>query len=175
MRGRSRRRARAGPCCFNRSLSHYLPAAREVESQYLPMLRALHPSIGSWFDVAQAIGSGAGRPIQGGPGKYAFIEDEHHLGIGFLTSIACVAGLYLGRKLADLPARRGGGVHPVVRDDLHARRPVRDAGGRGQLLLRRRSVPRGRPTGLASDRAGGRAVPVAADPIPQSLSDQCWG
>ena len=79
-------------------LAHYLPAAREVRSQYLPMLRALHPRIGSWLHV------GAGNWFWGWAAsptwarEVGFLEGEHRIGIGYLTSIACIAGLYLGRK-----------------------------------------------------------------------------
>jgi hypothetical protein len=79
-------------------LAHYLPAAREVRSQYLPMLRALHPRVGSWLHM------GAGNWFWGWTASPAwvrevgFLEGEHRIGVGYLTSIACIAGLYLGRK-----------------------------------------------------------------------------
>jgi hypothetical protein len=79
-------------------LAHYLPAAREVRSQYLPMLRALHPRVGSWLHV------GAGNWFWGWAANPAwtrevgFLEVEHRIGVGYLTSIACIVGLYLGRK-----------------------------------------------------------------------------
>jgi hypothetical protein len=78
-------------------LSHYLPAARELRSHYLPELRALHPMVGSWLDVSADswVWGWACRP--GWTRQFAFLEAEHHLGTGFLTPIACVVGLYLGR------------------------------------------------------------------------------
>jgi hypothetical protein len=79
-------------------LSHYLPAAREVGSQYYPMLRALHPGVGSWLDVGprnwfwgHVIHTGSRHDLE-------LLNNEQFLGIGFLTSIACVVGLVLGRK-----------------------------------------------------------------------------
>ena len=50
-------------------VAHYLPAAREVRSQYYPLLRALHPHKWSWLEVGPRTGSGAGWPLQGGPTK----------------------------------------------------------------------------------------------------------
>ena len=97
----------------------------------------------------------------GWAGELAFLEGEHHLGIGFLTPIACAVGLYLGRAW---PICRLAAVVAFILWFATTYMPgdhVRDAGGRGQLLLRGRAVPRGRRTGLASARAGGRGVPVA--------------
>ena len=79
-------------------LAHYLPAAREVQTEYLPEMRALHPSIGSWLDMGPRswIWGWASHP--GWAHGLDFLEDEHLLGIGLLTTIACATGLYLGRS-----------------------------------------------------------------------------
>ena len=79
-------------------VSHYLPAAREVQSQYRLMLRALNPNIASWLDMGPRNWFW-GRIV---PSRVAVptgtaSNDEHLLGIGLLTSIACGVGLYLGR------------------------------------------------------------------------------
>jgi hypothetical protein len=69
-----------------------------VRSQYYPLLRALHPSVGSWFDVGPKNWFW-GRVIRTGSRyELEFLNREHFLGIGLLTSIACVVGLCLGRK-----------------------------------------------------------------------------
>ena len=56
------------------------------------------PTNGPGSKWAPVTGSGAGWPLEGWPYKGEFLNAEHFLGIGWLTSIACVAGLYLGRK-----------------------------------------------------------------------------
>ena len=79
-------------------LSHYPLAAREVQAQYAPILRAFHPSVGSWFDVGPNNWFWGWTSRAGWAHKYEFLEEEHHLGLGFLTPIASFAGLYLGWK-----------------------------------------------------------------------------
>ena len=79
-------------------LSHYLPAAREVQAEYLPTLRQLHPSLWSWFDMGPRswFWGWAAADRQGG--ELTFVRDEHRLGIGMLTPVACALGFYLGRS-----------------------------------------------------------------------------
>ena len=79
-------------------LSHYLAAARMVGSQYPLLMRGLHPNVISWLDVGPKNWLWGPMVHPGWPYKLKFLEDEHFLGIGLLTSIACVTGLYLGRK-----------------------------------------------------------------------------
>jgi hypothetical protein len=79
-------------------LSHYLAAARMVGSQFPLLLRGLHPNTVSWLDVGPKNWLWGRVVHPGWPYKLKFLEDEHFLGIGLLTSIACVAGIYLGRK-----------------------------------------------------------------------------
>ncbi len=75
-------------------LSHYLQAARDTPEQYVLTLRALHPKIWSWLDL------GTGNWLWGwrmgrAPFGVQTLDYEHHLGIGFLTLLACVAGFCL--------------------------------------------------------------------------------
>ncbi len=79
-------------------LSHYLLAAREVRSQYMPTLRALHPAVTSWLDVSAQNWLWGWTVRPGWAGELAYVESAHHLGIGFLTPIACAAGLLLRWK-----------------------------------------------------------------------------
>jgi hypothetical protein len=78
-------------------LSHYLEATREVPPQYLLTLRMFHPKISDWFDLGKANwlwGWMSGR----WPFSDQAFGDEHHLGIGFLTLLACAAGFYVSRE-----------------------------------------------------------------------------
>ena len=80
-------------------LSHYLPAAREIRTQYyLPMLRALHPRIGSWLYMGPGNWFWGWTANPAWANEVGFLEPEHRIGIGYLTSIACIAGLYVGRR-----------------------------------------------------------------------------
>jgi hypothetical protein len=85
-----------GLLCLQPFLSHYLRTARQVNTQYLPTLRGLHPQFWSWWNLGRGSwlwGWTADRgPFRGQP----FLA-EHLLGIGFLTPWFCVLGLYLGR------------------------------------------------------------------------------
>ena len=86
-----------GVLCLQPFLSHYLRAARQVNSQDIPTLRLLHPQFWSWWNLGPGSwlwGWTAGRgPFRGLP-----FYTEHLLGIGFLTPLVCAAGLYLGRE-----------------------------------------------------------------------------
>src|SRR5579883_557153 len=86
-----------GALCLQPFLSHYLPTARQVKTQYLLTLRMLHPQLWSWWNLGAGSwlwGWTAGRgPFRGLPSTA-----EHLLGIGFLTPWVCAAGLYLGRE-----------------------------------------------------------------------------
>ena len=79
-------------------VSHYLPSARYVGArQYLPMYYAYNPYPCSWFHV------GRGHWLWGwtasrDPFRSLGHPPEHFLGFGFLTQLACAAGLYLGRE-----------------------------------------------------------------------------
>jgi hypothetical protein len=78
-------------------LAHYLPAASEMRSVYLPFRFHLNPTFASWWNVGEANWFWgwliARRPFAG-----SLLDHEHRLGIGFLTTAACAAGLYLGRR-----------------------------------------------------------------------------
>lgn len=87
----------AGAVLLEPFVAHYLPAAREVGPQFITTLRALHPRLGSWLDLGPGHWLWGWACQPGWSREYAHIETEHHLGIGFLTPFACVAGLYLGR------------------------------------------------------------------------------
>ena len=79
-------------------LAHYLPAAREIKSQDVTSAwRCFIPPYGPGSIPAPKLVLGLGGPFGVGP-RSELLKDEHRLGIGFLTSIACVAGLYLGRN-----------------------------------------------------------------------------
>jgi hypothetical protein len=89
-------------------LSHYMQTAREVSGGYLPMLRTLHPRFWSWLNTGGGSwlwGWLAGR----GPFRPVEFEQEHHLGIGFATPLACALGLYLSpdRPVCRLAALTG--------------------------------------------------------------------
>jgi hypothetical protein len=77
--------------------AHYLPAAREMRGVYMPFRYYLHPTFGSWWNVGEGNWFWgwlvARRPFVG-----SLLEHEHRLGIGFLTTAACAAGLFLGRR-----------------------------------------------------------------------------
>ncbi len=90
--------AAGGALLLRPFLSHYLPAAREVRSEYLPMLRALHPRIGSWLHLGPGNWFWGWTANPAWAREVGFLEGEHRIGIGYVTSIACIAGLYLGRK-----------------------------------------------------------------------------
>ncbi len=77
--------------------AHYLPAARDVGPPIPRILRAFHPTLGSWFDVSANNWFWGWAAHPGWAGKYVLIEGEHHLGIGFFTPMASLAGLYLAR------------------------------------------------------------------------------
>ncbi len=75
-------------------LSHYLPVARELPREYHLMLWALHPTISSWLNLGPDNwfwGWMWGR----GPFVFRVVGNEHYLGIGFLTLVACAAGFFL--------------------------------------------------------------------------------
>jgi hypothetical protein len=75
-------------------LAHYLQAAHEVSGQFVQELHMLQPRFWSWVDTGGRNwlwGWLAGRaPFHSGREAV-----EHHLGIGFVTSLACAVGLYL--------------------------------------------------------------------------------
>ena len=79
-------------------LNHYLPVARYVASRrYHPMYHALNPHFSSWFHVGGSHwlwGWTAGRE----PFRTLGYPPEHMLGFGFITPLACAAGLYLCRE-----------------------------------------------------------------------------
>ena len=77
-------------------LAHYLSAAREVQSQHIPLLTALHPTVWSWFDVGPGNWFWGWVMYPGQTHEVAHRGGEDHLGLGMLTPIACVIGLYLG-------------------------------------------------------------------------------
>ena len=70
-------------------LSHYLPAAREVQPEFLVVVRALHPGLSSWFDVGARNWFWGWAAHPGWSRVLSYVEGEHHLGIGFLTPLAC--------------------------------------------------------------------------------------
>ena len=86
-----------GACLLQPFVAHYVPAAREVGPQHFLTLQALHPRLGSWFDVSPDHWLWGWACQPGWSREFAHLETEHHLGIGFLTTIACLLGLYLGR------------------------------------------------------------------------------
>ena len=79
-------------------VTHYQPVNREVTiHRYMPTYRHLHPDFGSWLDV------GPGNWVGGWTAGWRLFHlfgdrQEHHLGIGLTTTIACLCGLYLGRQ-----------------------------------------------------------------------------
>ena len=76
-------------------LSHYLRARRQVTIRDPTMRQMLHPYVWSWWDM----GPGSwfwGWTTDRGPFRGVPSTAEHHLGIGFLTPLLCVMGLYLG-------------------------------------------------------------------------------
>ncbi|APW62196.1 hypothetical protein [Paludisphaera borealis] len=87
----------AGVLVMQPFLAHYLPAAREMRSVYLPFRYYLHPTFGSWWNVGKDNWFWgwliARRPFVG-----SLLENEHRLGLGFITTAVCAAGLYLGRR-----------------------------------------------------------------------------
>jgi hypothetical protein len=78
--------------------SHYGAAARDIRSQYIPMLHALHPAVWSWLDMGKSnwVWGWASPPLP----SYlpAFLGGEHRLGFGYVTLFAAAVGLYLGRE-----------------------------------------------------------------------------
>ena len=90
--------AAAGLLLLSPFVRHSLPVLRQVaRNQYSAMYRALHPYRISWLDMGTGNwvwGWTAGWPLFR-PASYV---DEHHLGFGLVTLIACAAGLYLGRN-----------------------------------------------------------------------------
>ena len=158
------RRAGGGPVASD-VLVLYLPAAREVKSySILRCFSALHPRdrivASRWaseLDLGLDCQSGDG-PTSGVPRARAIA-----IGIGYLTSIACIAGLYLGWKMADRPGGvRSDGVHPVAGDDLRAH-------GNRLKLIANRGLPftvqpglfaRHRSTGLARNPASAAVLCV---------------
>jgi hypothetical protein len=76
---------------------HFLPVSRQVAlHRNIAMYRILHPDPSSWFAIGPANwawGWTADWPLWRTP----VFGDEHRMGIGFLTTVACLAGLYLGR------------------------------------------------------------------------------
>jgi hypothetical protein len=85
----------AGALLMQPFLSHYLQAAHEVGPRYLPEVRIMHPGFWSWLDM----GGGSwlwGWLAERGPFRGVAYAHEHHLGIGFVTPVACALGLYLG-------------------------------------------------------------------------------
>jgi hypothetical protein len=78
-------------------VQHFLPVSRQVAlHRNIAMYRILHPDPSSWFATGPANwawGWTADWPLWRTP----VFGDEHRMGIGFLTTIACLAGLYLGR------------------------------------------------------------------------------
>jgi hypothetical protein len=89
----------AGLVLLHPFFAHYLQVAREVESyQYQPVLRSLHPEIWSWLSVGKQSwiwGWTADTPLFRGVAT----RPEQDLGTGFVTPLACAAGLYVGRAL----------------------------------------------------------------------------
>jgi len=79
-------------------LVHYLPAAREMSSVYMPFRYNLHPTFGSWWNVGEGNWFW-GWLISRRPFVGSLHEQEKRLGLGFLTTAACASGLYLGRRL----------------------------------------------------------------------------
>ena len=79
-------------------LNHYLPVARYLaRRQYLPMYYAFNPHLWSWFHVGGnhwLWGWTAGRE----PFRTLGYPPEHLLGFGFITPLACAAGLYFCRE-----------------------------------------------------------------------------
>ena len=72
--------------------AHYLQAAREVRTQYLPMLAVLQPTKSSWLNVGAENWFWGWAVRSGWFHQVTYLEGEHHLGIGLLTSVACVTG-----------------------------------------------------------------------------------
>jgi hypothetical protein len=76
---------------------HFLPVSRQVAlHRNIAMYRVLHPDPSSW------IATGPANWAWGWTANWALFRtpifgDEHRMGIGFLTTVACLAGLYLGR------------------------------------------------------------------------------
>jgi hypothetical protein len=79
-------------------VQHYLPVARQVAlHQYLPMYRALTPYPLSWLNLGENHWLW-GWTLHREPFRSIGFPPEQWLGIGLLTSMACAAGLYLGRQ-----------------------------------------------------------------------------
>ena len=87
-----------GALLFQPLVAHYLPAAREAGAPDFWMAEVLHPSLPSWFDVGPRHWFWGWATHPGWSRGPEFVETGHYLGLGVLTPIACVVGLYLGRK-----------------------------------------------------------------------------
>ena len=89
--------AAAGLLLLSPFVRHSLPVLREAGASRTPRCTGLHPYRISWLDMGTGNwvwGWTAGWPLFR-PASYV---DEHHLGFGLVTLIACAAGLYLGRN-----------------------------------------------------------------------------
>ena len=80
-------------------VTHYQPVSREVT---ISPLHAHLPAAPPRFRLlARRGGRQLGLGLDGGLARSfasSAIAQEHHLGIGLMTTIACVCGLYLGRR-----------------------------------------------------------------------------
>jgi hypothetical protein len=78
-------------------VQHFLPVSRHVAvHRTMALYRLLHPYRISWLNV------GPGNWVWGWTADWPVFRlvgfaDEHHLGFGVLTTLACAMGLYLGR------------------------------------------------------------------------------
>ena len=132
-RGRSRRPARLACCCCNHSSLIISGQLARCGQSISSCCGSFIPAYGHGSMWARRIGSGAGRPTGADP-RTGICGRRASPGNWFLDVDRVCGGALPGPEPADLPARRGGGVHPLACDDLHARQPVGDAGGHDQLV-----------------------------------------